>query len=172
MESVSQSSLKKHRKLRTPEGDFDYDDPSTASLNHSELSNVDKFRSGRVNPEKIAWILAGCVTVYYSKLYQYLLPSQWPKGTYKFALLAAYICFTGFLWLFVYLNYYLRYVRGVKITAKHWKRDAPTAVPAATLSGSLGFAFMFLGFLPFYHLWALLIFSVLFMSFFAFISLF
>lgn len=172
MDSVSQSSLRKHRKLRTPEGDFDYDDPSTASLNHAEPSNVDKFRSGRVNPEKIAWILAGCVTIYYSKLHLYLLPSQWPKGTYKLALWAAYVCFTSFLGLFMYLNYYLRYVRGVKITAKHWKRDAPIAVPAATLSGSLGFAFMFLGFLPFYHLWALLIFSVLFMSFFAFISLF
>lgn len=172
MESVSQSSLKKHRKLRTPEGDFDYDDPSTASLNHSEAANVDKLRSGRVNPEKIAWILAGCVTVYYSNLHHYLLPSQWPKGTYKFALWTSYLCFICFFGLFLYLNYYLRYVRGVKITVKHWKRDAPMAVPAATLSGSLGFVFMFLGFLPFYHLWALLIFSVLFMSFFAFVSLF
>lgn len=172
MESVSQSSLKKHRKLRTPEGDFDFDDPSTTSLNHSENLNINKLKWGSLNPEKIAWILAGCVTMYYSNLHHYLLPSQWPKGTYKLALWASYLSFASFLGLFVYLNYYLRYFRGVKITAKYWKRDAPFAVPAATLSGSLGFAFMFLGFLPFYHLWAILIFSILFMSFFALLSLF
>lgn len=172
MESVSQSSFKKHRKLRSPEGDFDFDDPSTASLNHSETSNVKEYRVGRLNPEKVAWILAGCIVSYFSNLYQYILPHQWPKSTWKFALYSAYLCFTCFLMLFIYLNYYLRYARGIKITAKHWKRDAPISVPAATISGLFGFFLLFLGFFPYYHIWSFLIFSVLFMSFFAFISLF
>lgn len=172
MDSVSQSSLKKHRKLRTPEGDFDFDDPSTTSLNHSETSTVKEYKVGRLNPEKLAWILAGVVVGYYSSFYSYILPSQWPKSTWNSCLWLAYLSFISFFVLFIYLNYYLRYVRGIKITAMHWKRDAPIAVPSATISGSLGFLFLCIGFLPHYHLWALLIFPILFMSFFALISLF
>ena len=171
MDSVSQSSLKKHRKLRSPDANFDFDDPSEASLNHSEATNVKEYRLGRLNPEKFAWILAGCIVSYFSNLYNYLLPHQWPKSTWKLPLYSAYFSFICFIVLFVYLNYYLRYVRGVKITAKHWKRDAPISVPFATISGMLGFLLLFIGFLPHYHLWSILIFSVLFMSFFALISL-
>lgn len=172
MESVSQSSFKKHRKLRTPEGDFDFDDPSTASLNHSEASNVKEYRVGRVNPEKIMWILAGCIASYISNLHNYILPHHWPQSVWKWALYSAYLCLICFVFLFIYLNYYLRYVRGIKITAMHWKRDAPIAVPATTISGTLGFLFLFIGFLPHYHFWSFAIFPVLFMSFFALISLF
>lgn len=158
--------------MRTPEGDFDFDDPSTTSLNHSESSNVKEYRVGRLNPEKVAWILSGLIVTYFSNLYKYILPSQWPKSTWKFALYSAYFSFFCFLILFIYLNYYLRYVRGIKITSKHWKRDAPISVPSATISGLLGFLFLFLGFFPHYNIWSFFIFSVLFMSFFAFISLF
>lgn len=171
MESVS--SFKKHRKLRTPEGDFDFDDPSTTSLNHSETSQVlQKCRAGRLNPEKVAWILAGCIVSYFSNIYNYILPHQWPKSTWKLALFSAYFSFACFAILFIYLNYYLRYARGIKITAKYWKRDAPISVPASTISGLLGFLFLFIGFFPLYRIWSFLIFSILFMSFFAFISLF
>lgn len=172
MESISQSSLKKHRKHRTPEGDFDFDDPSTTSLNHSEVRNVKDYKIGRLNPEKLCWIFAGVVVAYYSNFYSYILPHKWPNSVWKFPLWLAYISFLCFSVLFVYLNYYLRYVRGIKITAKHWKRDAPIAVPSATLFGSFGFLFLCVGFLSHYHLWALVIFPVLFMSFFALISLF
>lgn len=172
MESVSQASFKKHRKHRTPEGDFDFDDPSTASLNHSSEVAGKEYKIGRLNPEKFAWILSGAVVAYYSNIYSYILAHQWPESVWKLPLYLAYASFICFVILFVYLNYYLRHVRGIKITAKHWKRDAPIAVPSATLSGSLGFLFLCVGFLPHYHLWALLIFPLLFMSFFALISLF
>lgn len=172
MESVSQSSLKKHRKLRSsPDGNFDFDDPSTASLNHSERTNENDYRIGRLGPEKIIWILVGCLVGYFSNLYSYVRPSQWPKSTWKVPLTVSYLSFFCFFVLFVYLNYYLPHVRGIKITAKHWKRDAPVALPSATISGSLGFLFLFIGFLPHYHLWCLLIFPILFMSFFVLISL-
>ena len=172
MESVSQSSLKKHRKFRAPEGDFDFDDPSTTSLNHSEVSNEKELKIGRLNPEKFAWILAGFVVAYFSKFHLYLLPSGWPQSTWRLPLWTAYASFICFLCIFVYLNYYLPFICGIKITAKHWKRDAPIAVPSATISGSFGFILLCVGFLPHYHLWSLLIFPTLFMSFFALISLF
>ena len=172
MDSISQSSLKKHRKLRNAESDFDFDDPSAASLNHSEASLQKEIRIGRVTPEKLAWIITGIVLGYYSKLYLFILPQYWPQSTYKIPLIMAYVSFVVFFVLFLYLNYYLRYFRGIKITAAHWKRDAPRAVPIATISGSLGFAFLSIGFLPHFHLWTLLIFPILFMSFFALVSLF
>jgi hypothetical protein len=171
MESVSQSSLKKHRRLRTAESDFDFDDPSSTSLNHSEPSNCKELRVGRFTPEKIVWILSGLVVVYFSKLHLHILPSNWPKSAYSLPLWLAYVCFAAFVALFVYLNYYLRYMQGIKITALHWKRDAPIAVPAVTITGSLIFACLFVGFWPHYRLWTLFMFPVLFMSFFAFISL-
>lgn len=170
MDSVSQSSLKKYRKLKTtPEGDFDFDDPSTASLNHSKPGN--EFRIGSLNPEKATWILVGCVVMYFTNLYSLILPHHWPAKSWKFSLILAYISLFCFLSVFIYLNYYLRYVKYIKITAKHWKRDAPIAVPFATISGSLTFLFLSLGFFPYFHLWAFLIFSLIFMSFFALISL-
>ena len=172
MESVSQSSLKKKRKLRSPEGDFDLDDPSTTFLNHSEAFDGNEYRVGRLNPEKIVWILAGCTVSYLSNLHNFILPHHWPQSTWKLALYSAYLSLICFLFLFIYLNYYLRYVRGIKVTAKHWKRDAPISVPATTISGTLGFLFLFIGFLPHFHLWSFAIFPILFMSFFALISLF
>lgn len=174
MDSVSQSSLKKYRKLRTPDTDFDFDDPSSSSLSHSENSDavIQKFKIGSLNPEKFIWILIGVSVIYFANLHKIILPFHWPQNTWKFALCIGYICLAIFACLFFYLNYYLKYFCGIKITVKHWKRDAPRAVPAATLSGSCGFLFLCIGFIPYYHLWSILIFPTLFMSFFALISLF
>ena len=67
MDSVSQSSLKKYRKLRTADADFDFDDPSNTSLNHGEADSVrQKFQFGRLNPEKFTWILIGALVIYFS----------------------------------------------------------------------------------------------------------
>ena len=167
----SQGSIKQYRKLRTAEGNFDFDDPSTTSLHHSAAGAVKEFKIGRLNPEKAAWILVGCIVVYYTNLYSLILPHHWPNKSWKFALWLAYASFFSFVSVFIYLNYYLRYVKCIKITAKHWKRDAPVAVPAATISGTLTFFFLTIGFFPYFHLWSLLIFSVELMSFFALISL-
>ena len=171
MDSISQSSLKKYRKLKTPEGNFDFDDPSTTSLNHSTVGDVKEHRIGRLNPEKAVWILIGCAVAYYTNLHYFLLPRNWPVKSWKIALWLSYASFLCFVSIFVYLNYYLRYVQGTKITAKHWKRDAPMAVPAATISGTLTFLFLSIGFFPHFHLWSFLIFSTISMSFFALISL-
>lgn len=160
-----------YRKVRNAEGDFDYDDPSTTSLNHSSAGNVKKLKIGNLNPEKAAWILIGCFTVYYTNLHSLILPHNWPANSWKYALCLAYASFFSFICVFLYLNYYLRFACGIKITAKHWKRDAPLAVPAATISGTLTFFFLTIGFFPHFHLWSMLIFSVIFMSFFALISL-
>lgn len=172
MDSISKSSLRKYRKLKNPEENFDFDD---SKMNSHSSAAVNRF--GQLNPEKIAWILAGLVTIYLSNLYNLILPHQWPvqfrtSWKFNFLLYSAYMSFSAFIIIFLYLNYYLRYFCGVKITAKNWKRDAPISVPAATISGSLGFILLFLAFLPHFHLWSLLIFPILFMSFFALISLF
>ena len=170
MESISQTSLKKNRKLRSPGSTFDFDDPSAALLNHSEASQVKKYRKGRFSPERITWIVLGSIVAYFSNLYKYILPSQWPNETWKPALWLAYISFSCFIFIFIYLNYYLKYFKGVKITEKHWKRDAPFAIPAATISCSLGFILLCIGFLPFYHFWSFLIFFAIFMKYLTLIS--
>ena len=152
-------------KLRNPAGNFDNDDPSSSSLNTREPSK-------RFNPEKLAWIAVGLGTIYFSNLHSKLLPGQWPQEAWKLPLWLAMLSFSLFWVLFVYLNYYLRYFKGVVITPQHWQRDAPLAVPAATISGFGSFGLLFVAFLPVYGWWSLLIFPAVFLGFFAFISLF
>ena len=151
-------------KLRNPAGNFDNDDTSS-SLNVRDLPT-------RFNPEKFAWIAVGLGAIYFSNLHVKLLPGQWPVEAWKLPLWLAHFSFALFAGLFVYLNYYLRYFKGIVVTPQHWQRDAPLAVPVATISGFGAFGLLFLGFLPVYGWWSLLIFPAVFLGFFAFISLF
>lgn len=163
---------RKYMKLRNPAANFDNDDPSTTSLNHSQ-KGIDRPLTSRIlNPEKLAWIIAGVAAIYFSGLYSQILPHQWPEKAWNWSLYLAYICFGLFVGLFIYLNYYLRYFHGIMVTSAHWKRDAPIAVPAATACGFGSFFFLFLGFLPVYRIWSFLLFPVIFLSFFAFLSIF
>lgn len=158
---------RKYMKLRNPAGNFDNDDPSTTSLNSNGPTLMDRF-----SVEKLLWIAIGAGSVYLSSLHENLLPGRWPKDALKFPLCLALASFSLFVVLFVYLNYYLRHFRGIIVTPTHWRRDAPYAVPAATISGFGSFGLLFVAFLPVYRWWSLVIFPAFFMGFFAFISLF
>lgn len=169
MESMTS---RKYRRLANPAANFDNDNPDDTSLHHSSSNIAASPIVTRFHPEKIGWILVGLFALYWSRFYVHVVPTQWPAKAWWPFIALGHGCFLLFVSLFVYLNYYLRFRHGILITARHWKRDAPVAVPAATVSGSVAFLFWFVAFLPVYHAWSLLLFPILFLSFFAFISLF
>ncbi len=163
--SMERMNSRKYMKLRNPADNFDNDEASTSSLNKRDLKT-------RFNLEKLAWIGIGLLSIYFSNLHVKLLPGQWPSEAWKLPLWLAFASFGLFAGLFVYLNYFLPYFRGIVVTPKHWQRDAPVAVPAATISGFGAFGLLFLAFLPVYRWWSMLIFPAIFIGFFAFISIF
>jgi len=147
--------------LANPSSNFDNDERGVG-----EDGFVGRFKLG-----KFIWIGLAVMVSWFFDFHRHLF-WKWPNNLWREAMVLAVLCLGSFASLFLYLNYCMPYVRGITITTSNWRQQAPRTITAATLSGMLAFFFLFISFWPVYRLSSFVIFPVIFVGFFSFLSLF